>query len=468
MRNIVTSVEESCRDYRLVEKGDKILVAFSGGPDSTALLNILNRLSKRMGFTLCACHINHNIRPKAIGKEIAFCLETCAQMKVPLTVVDADVPRFSQERKKSLEEAGREFRYFALARMAENERCNKIALGHHRDDIIETILFRLFRGTGPGGMWPIKPKFSKLIRPLFEISRIEIEQWLKRHKIDYMLDLSNMKENFSRNYIRRKIIPLIEAGFGTKFKSGIIKFAKITAEENKYLAEIAIKKFQSISKRTPGGKIVIDLDRLAAYDLWLRRRIIRLSLQILTGHPGAGSFEEVERIESMINGNLMSVNLQGGISVVRDRDSLLLAGKKCRFLERSLTFGRKLLLPEINSKLICRVVLRSENIFGLQKRGHKVSMDYDKIDPPLYVRGIHSGDRFDPLGMRGNKKIGDFLTDRKVSRYIRDEIPLVFDQRGIIWLVGYQIAERCKIDRNTRNVLEIELLRGRRNGKAKI
>lgn len=468
MKTILSTAEIFCLKHGLLEKGDRILVAFSGGPDSTALLIILSKLSRKIGFKLYACYINHNIRPLAARKEITFCSHICARLKIPLVVVEADIPRFSREKKLSLEEAGREFRYLAFARVAAEEKCNKIALGHHQDDIIETILFRLFRGTGPQGIWPIKPISGNIIRPLCEISRREIEQYLRKSKVSYMTDTSNLNENFSRNFIRNKIIPEIEIGFGTKFRNGLINFAKILSEEDKYLSKITLNRFSRIAKQTPGGKIIIDLERLADYDLWLRRRIIRMSLQKLTGRPGTGRFEEVARIDKIIDGRLTTVNLPGEVKAIKEKESLFLIGKKCKFEKRKLPIGEKIFLSELYSSLECRLIPASKVYIGLLKSGLKISMDFDKIKPPLYIRGILPGDRFTPLGMKGSKKVGNFLTDKKISRFLRDEIPLVLDRQGIIWLTGHQIAERTKVDKNTKNVLEIELLRGKRNGKAEI
>ena len=454
--------------HRLLRKGDKILIGLSGGPDSIALLYALAHLSNEFECELIACYINHNIRPKAVRKEIKFCADICSRLRIPLNIVDVDIPSFSRTNKISLEEAGHIFRRTAFDQIARNEKCNKIALAHHRDDIVETILFRLFRGTGPRGLQPIKPISGNIIRPLCGIDRRGIEQFLKKNQIRFMIDNSNKANDFSRNYIRNKIIPQIEIGFGTKFRNGLINFTQILFEEDKYLNKIAEKAYRRICRETPGGKIIIDLEKLAHYDLWLRRRITRISLHFFSGHPGAGSFDEVERVEKMIGGEIKSANLAGGLTISREGNFLHLIGKKCKIGERQLPIGGKAYLPEISSTIKCRVRSRSRTTPTLQKKGYKVSLDLARIEPPLYIRGINPGDRFIPLGMKGAKKVGDFLTDRKIPRFLRDEIPQVQDRQGIVWLVGHQIAERTKIDKNTRTVLELELSRGNRNGKAKI
>jgi tRNA(Ile)-lysidine synthase len=461
-------VERFIALHSLISPKEKILVAFSGGPDSAALLHILCRLAKKSDFKLCACYVNHNIRPKESRKESAFCSEICARLNIPLIIVEGDVPRYARDMRLSLEQCARDFRYASLENVAEKEKCRKIALGHHQDDIVETILFRLFRGTGPAGLWPIKPISGKLIRPMSELTRKDILSYLKQNKIPYMIDSSNLKSDFSRNFIRNEAIPIIEKGFGDKFRKGIIKFGKILREEDLYLRQLAERKFRRIAEITPGGKIVIDLKGLANYDLWLRRRIIKISLEKISNRPGEGAFEEVERVDNMLEGDQKAVNLQNGIRVFKERDNIVLAAKRPPMRPLPLPINGKAVLKEVKAAVSCRAFWTDNALPMRNKKGSKVAMDFDKLSPPLSIRGIRPGDKFTPLGMKGNKKIGDFLTDRKIPIFLRDEIPLIEDQKGIIWLVGYQIAERVKIDNNTANILEIELLRGKRHGKAEI
>jgi len=452
----------------MITPGDKVLVGFSGGPDSTALLHLLHNCSRDMAFSLIACYINHGIRPKAVGREIVYCTDICQNLNIPLTVVEADIPAYAKTDKLSLEEAGRIFRIDALNEIAKQENCTAIALGHHLDDQIETILFRLFRGTGPQGIMPIKPASGNIIHPLFNIPRSEIESYCKQHKLKPVLDESNLQSHFSRNYVRNKIVPLIEKHFEGKYRNALLHFAQIVADENEYLDRLTRKEFKKIVRFTPGNKIVVDLAKIAAYDLWLRRRLVKTCLEQLDGRIGAGSFEQVKRIDEVITGRKKAVNLPGTIRIVADRGKMYFMRGAVNWKKHSLAPGQTADLPEIRSRIQCRKIEGSMAVTTRQKQGHKIHVDAGRIEPPLEIRGIKDGDRFRPLGMRGIKKIGDYLTDARVSRYLRDEIPMVIDRKGIVWLVGHQIADRVKIEKKTTEVLEIELSERRRHGMSQI
>jgi tRNA(Ile)-lysidine synthase len=461
MNKIVEKVKNYIKTGGLIVPGEHVLVGFSGGPDSTFLLLILNKIARQIGFELSACYVNHNIRPRAAKKEIVFCSNFCQKRKIPFILVDADVPGFAQDMKISLEEAGREFRYLIFSDIARQNNCQKIAVGHHQDDIIETILFRLFRGTGPQGLDPIKPLSGNIIRPLLEITRPEIEQYLGKNKINYLIDHSNLKSGFSRNYLRNRVIPLIEKKFGAKFRSSISNFTKIIAEQDDCLKKIAQEELSKISSRTPGGKIVVDLNRLGAYDSALRKRMMKLAIESISGRKGAGSFDEISRLDTIISGKIKSADFGSGIRVSREKDVLIIWKKRSQWTGKRMPIGGIIDLPEISSQMKSRIIPNASARLKKQKGGLRIHLDANKIQPPLQIRPIKPGDSFTPLGLNGKKKIGDFLTDKKVPRYLRDEIPVVLDRKGIIWLAGYQISDNCKIEKNSSNILEMEFLRGK-------
>ncbi len=456
-------IENNIRELRLVNRGDKILVAFSGGPDSTALLHILYKFSPKLNFSLCACYINHKIRPRAVQKEIEFCRKICEKLKVEFILHEVDIPKYARENKLSLEEAGFIKRKKILQKNAAEKSCNKIALGHHQDDIVETILFRLFRGTGPGGLYSIKPISGNIIRPLYNITKEEIVEYLTKNKIPYLIDRSNLKSDFSRNYIRNKIIPVIKKRFGDNYRSSISNFAEIISAEDDYLTAIALKKIKKIARITPGGKIVVDLAQMRLYDNWLRRRTFKQLLEKLSGLPGIGSFNDIARLNSMIDGESRAVSIEGGISATCEGNKIYFSKGRCKIRNVNMTLNGMTEISELKSRLKSIRLSDEKALMDFRKRGDRVNIDYDKIAPPCRVRGIKPGDRFTPLGLKGTKKVGDFLTDKKISKHLRDEIPVIFDKKGLIWLVGHQIADRVKIDKSTKRVLDIEFIKRKIN-----
>jgi tRNA(Ile)-lysidine synthase len=467
MSDFVKRTGDYIRVHNLISGGDKILTAFSGGPDSMALLTVLQSLKKKMRFELSAAYVNHCIRPRAAVKENSFCAEICRNFGITFHQIEVDVPALAEKNHLSMEEAARIYRLEELKKIASEQGYDKIALGHQRDDQIETILFRLFRGTGPGGLTGIKPRSGILIRPLLDFHRDEIVEFLAGRKLEYMIDRTNLESDYSRNFIRNRIIPVIREHFGDKYREAILNFARITAEENRFLHDAAEKELKRVASVSRGGKFIVDLTRFLGYALWLKRRIIKLLLEKIGGRPGIGTFGEVERVLDVSSGKLKKVDLAGNIHVVAHTGRLLVYRKKVFIKKRELPYEGSLEMEEIDSRMTVRRISRSGAILGIQKKGLRVNVDAGKIAPPMFVRGIRSGDRFHPLGLSGTKKIGDYLTDRKVPPDLRDEIPLVYDINGVVWLVGLEISDRVRIEKNTRKVLQIELVekgRTRRKG----
>jgi len=459
MLDIVKIVERNITQNNLVIRGEQVLVSLSGGPDSTALLRLLHELSRKLKITLGAVYINHKIRPRAVKKEIEFCEKLCHRLQLDFILVEDDIPLLAKEMKVSVEEAGHLFRRAILNEIAAEEGYDKIALAHHADDIVETILFRLFRGTGPQGLNPIKPLSGSFIRPLYNIRKSEIESYLKKIRQPFLLDRSNLKSNYSRNYIRNKILPVIEKHFGDKYAGSIIQFADILAGENRYLDKVTQWELNKISRMTRGGKIVVDLNKMSTYDDWLKRRLIKKIFDKIGARPGFGSYADVMRVIELAEGKSKAADLEDNIRVVRHQDLMFVHRGKIKIPERELKLKGKNPLPELRSYLKCHNLQKEQAILREQKAGNKINMDFDRISPPVIIRNIRPGDRFVPLGMKGSKKIGDWLTDRKIPRIIRDEIPVIADREGIIWLVGHQLADRVRINKATRKVLAVEYVR---------
>jgi tRNA(Ile)-lysidine synthase len=457
------TVKNNIIEYNLTEKGDLMLVGFSGGPDSTALLHILKQLSQPLKFSLAACYINHMIRPRSAKKEIEYCWSFCQKLKIDFHLINEDIPALAKELKISVEAAGHKFRRAALRQLALEDDYTKIALGHHKDDLIESVLFRLFRGTGPQGLNPIRPKNDLFIRPLFNIERKDIEAYCRKNKLAPIIDRSNFDPKYSRNYVRHKIIPVVDRHFGDKYKNAVFNFSRIITEENGFLHDLAAAGMKKVARFTPGGKVVVDSKALAAYDDWLKRRIVKSILESMAGYIGYGTFSDIESVLMVIDGRKKTVSLEGQIRITADRSELIFTRGNIRIYRRQLKLNESTNIDEINSRIICREIPEAHAVIRPQKKGARIHVDLEKVSWPMYITGIKPGDRFRPLGMKGTKKIGDFLTDIKVPAILRDEIPVLHDRKGIVWLVGHQIADRIKIRKSTKKVLEIERFEKRKS-----
>ncbi|MCH8028128.1 MAG: tRNA lysidine(34) synthetase TilS [candidate division Zixibacteria bacterium] len=452
---IYEKVKHLITDNSLLSAKDSVLIALSGGPDSVALLHILSRLKKSLRLNLNAIYINHGLRPRAAAKEELFCTALCQKFDVNLRLVAVDIKALSAGSKKGIEEAARDFRYEQFEKSAAELDCNKIALGHHFDDRVETILFRFMRGTGPAGLKGIPVSRGKIIRPLFNLTKQEILDYLKKNNLKYCIDKSNSKTEFSRNYIRNRLLPEIRAKLNPAVDRGIISLSEIISEEEFYLENIAAKAYLKCVTRSPGGKLVLASDRFAGYDLWVQRRVIRRCIAEVSKTWLTPSKEVIGRVIEVAAGKKKAVSVPGNLQCHRFGQELYFYPKARLIFQERIEIGSKCKIEELGATLSAKLLKQGNQSLLKKRQSPNVIVDFGKVRPPLLVRNIRTGDRFCPLGLKGSKKVSDYLVDRKVSRPLRDEVPVVTDRRGIIWLVGYEIDERVKMDSSTTERLKI-------------
>lgn len=440
---------------RLLETGDSVLVGLSGGPDSVALLMLLDGIRKKMNLELSAVYINHQIRRRAALQEEKFCQEMCDRLGVELDIVSENIPALARKRKAGLEETAREYRYEVYDILADEDGHDKIALGHHLDDRVETVLFRILRGTGTSGLRGIPVKRGKYIRPLYDIAKGDILAFLQENEQAYCIDKTNLASDYSRNFIRNELLPMIREKLNPSVDRALLNLSENVTIEEEFLEQQVEKAVKKAINITPGGKLEVDLILFKGYDLWLKRRLLRYGLKILSPRQFAPDKEVIDRLVSR---EKKSESLPEKIQAVFTDKKLVMyrRGKTAAYNVQLDGDGTiQLENPRLNFK--CRQNRHGTVNLSNRKNARKVNLDWERVKPPLRVRNIEPGDRFQPLGLKGTKKVGDFLTDRKVPAVYRDEIPVVCDLEGIIWLVGYEIADRVKVDYKTKKVVSIEV-----------
>ncbi|HKK20473.1 MAG TPA: tRNA lysidine(34) synthetase TilS [candidate division Zixibacteria bacterium] len=449
-------VKMTVQEQHLLVRGDRVLVALSGGPDSVALLHLLTKLRNEYELSLSAVYINHQIRKRAAAQEEKFCAELCRNFKVGFYLESMDIPELAKKQKKGIEETARDYRYEIFDRLAAEHSFDKIALGHHADDQAETVLFRILRGTGLTGLGGMPIKRGKIIRPLLRLRRSAILAYLAHHKLEFCTDQSNAGVDFARNYIRNRLLPEIRKNLNPSTESALLNLAATARIENDYLHGVTMRKFRRLASATPGGKLKLALEEVVKQPAWLRLRLLRHCLLTASLDHTPPDLSSVRRLEELVLGGKKGLSLPGKIQAVVENGQLIIVRRGKRRFEKKLMPGQTTDLPSAGLIFSIKILHYTDRI-GKQRRSLKVSLDNSSIYPPLIVRNIRSGDRFSPLGMRGTKKVGDYLTDRKVDRFLRDEIPVVCDTKGIVWLVGYEIADRVKTTASTREVLQIEV-----------
>ncbi len=445
MVNIFRKVENFVKKKRLIEKNDKILLAVSGGPDSVFLFFFFSYLSKKENLDIKVAYIHHHLRKEA-DREVEFVKKITNNSGIEFYKEDIEI-----KEKKNIEKNLREQRYKKLFEIAEKTGCNKIATGHTLDDHIETIFINLLRGSGLSGLcgiWPISKVFQEssifVIRPLLCLEKKEIIEYLKKNKIEYMIDSSNLSTDFFRNRIRYEVIPFL-LKYKPSLKKILFRMTEILQKEEEFLKEYTSQTLKEIILKEDTQNIIINPEKFDILPEAIKRRIAGyIYRKVKKTHYI--KFSEIEKILKIIEKgkNVFDVEKTEKIDKVRKLKS----------------FEFKLKIPGetniFNFKIKTDFIPFSEQIFKNQDRfiGY---FDFSKIEGDIIVRNRKTGDKFIPLGFKQKKRLSRFMIDKKIPKEKRERI-LIFENNGkIIWVCGYEISELFKVEKNTAKILKIEV-----------
>ena len=454
--DLLVAMRSTIHRYLMMDRGDKILVAVSGGPDSVALLHALLSLQSDLEISLHVAHLNHSMRGEASDEDAAYVGRLAAELKLEFTSERIDVPEIRKALRLSEEEAARVVRYDFLERTAEAVKANRIAVGHNADDQVETVLFNFLRGTGVDGLSGMPPVRGKIVRPLIEIRRAEIEKYLEEHGLSPRIDLTNLQAKYTRNRIRLELLPEIRQ-YNSEVDSAILRLSELAREDSAYLNRQAEEAFDRLVKKRDDNSLSLDVSGLQLLALALRRRLIRLAARTVRGEIadiGLGHVDELLRL--LDAGRDFRYELPGGVFVVRERADLSFSS--CPEVEVAITYSRELPIPgkAVISEIEARI--ESEISHGMtdsiRPRGSaEVVLDRERIVGTVRVRNWLPGDRVQPLGMSGHKKVQDIFVDAKIPRAVRHRIPLVVDDQSILWIPCLAISEKAKTTPTTREFL---------------
>ncbi len=462
-------LEKTVVKYKMIEKNDKIIVGLSGGPDSVCLAYVLSEWKKKFHLNLYFAYFNHCLRGEESEKEALWVKKFAEKLKVPLIIKKRDVSAFSKKKKLGKEEAARILRYTFFEEVSKKKGANKLALGHNADDQVETILMWLIRGTGKSGFTGIPPKrplsLKKkepvIIRPLIETKRKGIKAYLEKNNLSFCVDSSNLKPVYLRNKIRLKLLPYLEK-YNPCISEHLIHWADIFREEENYLQCVTDKLIKEVIIIKEKNEIFLDLKMLLGYNINLQRRIF---LKVLKKRV---SFKNIEQILDLISQpkREKTICLAEDLWVKKDKKTLIIKGK--RDFVRHKAFCYRLKVPgetKISSagcSLIVKIYSLKGNIpvFDGGKEKDFCLFDWDILrKKELWVRSRKEGDRFKPFGMCGSKKIKDFFIDEKIFSAEKGRIPLLVTEKEIIWVGGLRRADKAKITKKTKNIMEVKIKR---------
>ena len=456
--DILKKVKQTIEKYNMITKQDHVLIGLSGGPDSVFLLQILSMLKPEYRLNISAAYIDHGLRPGDVPGEIEFCKNLCNSFDINFYTQSIDVKSYAQKQRMNIQEAARILRYGALDQISININAHKIAVAHNADDQAETVIMRLLRGAGPAGLSGIPPVRKKIIRPIIDIEREEIEKFLSEKNIPFIIDPSNASLKYLRNRIRHNLMPVIKS-LSPQATKIISKTADILREENDYINVNVTKALMRLMSRRTDKSVELFCNPMEVLNLVILRRALRFVIDSVAGLKGL-TFDHIEDIVNLIKKGRSGdrIYLPKGIRAIKGYSTLTITAEPPGKLSTyKITEPHDIYLKESSIVLSLKEIKR-EDIQNLGDGKNTIYIDRDKIEFPLIIRARKPGDYFYPFGFGRRKKLQDFFVDEKVPRDERDTIPVIESKGEIICIAGYRLDDRFKIDDNTKICLQIKIM----------
>ena len=429
------------KKYNLIENNDTIVVGFSGGPDSVFLVEMLKKLQNFINFKIYLVHINHLLRGKDAVSDENFSFEYAKKNNLEIFIKRIPVKEIAKEVGKTLEEVGREERYKFFSEIYKKVGANKIATAHNKDDQIETFLFRLIRGASLQGLEGIKIKNNNIIRPISEIYKKDILDYLNKNEIQYKIDKTNFENEFTRNSIRLDLIPFIEERYNVKFKDKIFSLIEEIRANNQNNS-LNLEDFSDSENRILLEKIKLlsNFDRKNLLSLFLNKKNIEVNRN------------KIDEINSLIKSNgTKKIDLDKTYRIVKDYTHLYIEDKKKDWVINNNIIQLKIPSEQIfdNFKITVNIV---ENLdIPKQKNQYLLDAIYNDI---IEVRYRKEGDRIF-LDEKHSKKIKEIFIDQKIPKDIRDRLPIFLYNNTIFWIYNVKKAYIPKINKNESKLIKV-------------
>jgi tRNA(Ile)-lysidine synthase len=495
--------------YSLISHKEIVVVGVSGGADSVCLLHVLAKWRKRLGIKLHIAHLNHQLREVESEADAEYVSNLAGSLGIPITIDRQDVAAYRIERNCSIEEAARELRYAFLGRVAREVGANRIAVGHTRDDQVETILMHILRGTGITGLCGLAPcspmaydsqgmslraealSVAKgqrsdllVIRPLLDITREETTNYCQEHQLAPRIDSSNLSLSFFRNRLRLQLLPLLRQ-YNPSLDQALLRLADIAKEDNAFIEQQASELWDEVA-RQENNAIYLDKKQLASLPIALQRQLLRVAVTRLAGDARDVEASHIEAARSLLNKPASKrISLPHGLICHRGYNEIVIASPPsviaseawqsqlppCPFPplpgEFPLKVPGKTVFPGWNvTASIVQERAISLSLEGAPSPSGETSQsnliaDFDlhKTGTELFVRQRRPGDRFQPLGMSMPKKLHEFMVDAKIPRSWRGHIPIVCSPQQIIWVVGWRTDDRVKATEASKEILRLEFIK---------
>ena len=491
---LVAQVAEFCQKRGGLTPKDNLVVAVSGGPDSLCLLHLLTQLAPQFDLTLTVAHLNHQLRGPEADADAAFVRDFASKWNLPISIQTRPVAELAATRQQSIEETARQVRYAFLWQVALEVGANKIAVGHNADDQVETVLMHLLRGSGLAGLRGMRPvmdiatlhlhaddlpstKFQsppRLIRPLLDTPRADIETYCQTHSLTPRRDDSNQDTTFFRNRLRHELLPYLET-YNPNIRRVLRRTASVVAADVDFLRDHVDQAWRFVLKNASVERVEIDLFNWLSLPLALKRATLRRAVQTLRQHLRDINFEHVETALEIIekrNTGAQATLPQGlmltvgyDIFSIADQSAVIpLLNLPQLLVQTTLTLPvpGAIRLPQTNWCFKAEL-LTADQVSQSQVRQvnpWEAYLDAEMVGEQSALRTRRPGDTFCPLGLGGqHKKLNEFMIDQKIPAGQRDYWPLLIARDQIMWVCGYRPDERACLRPTTRRILHVKFER---------
>jgi tRNA(Ile)-lysidine synthase len=465
-----TEVLNTIKENNLINKNDSVILGVSGGPDSVCLLHVLHSMADIFNMKIFAFHLNHMLRGEESDKDEQYVRKLCGLMGIPLTVESCDVKGFASQKGISIEEAGRELRYAKFKEAAVRKGASKIAVAHNRNDQAETIIMNILRGTGLDGLKGMEYRNGEIIRPLLSIDRKSIEEYCRANSLNYRIDSSNLKTDYTRNKVRIELIPYIDRIMGIDCSLNIFRMALLLKDDQDFIEKAAKSFYEQCKAKSAENEVSIDILVFEKYHPAMQKRVLRNAFFELTGSlKGIESIHVNDAVKLALEGRTGAIiHLPRNIRVSKSYGLLKISSGKKN--ERAAEFRKNIIIPgdthiDIGGQNIILKAFKEKRMedievpYNIRYNSLEQVFDYDKVKMGINIRNREQGDVFKPLKSNGTKKLKKYLIDKKIPVELRDKIPLIAQGNEIIWIIGYGISDKFKVTENTKTVLRLKYIK---------
>jgi tRNA(Ile)-lysidine synthase len=432
-------IQQYINQHFLIAHNEKIIVGVSGGADSVALIHILRSLN----YNCIIAHCNFHLRDEESMRDEFFVTQLAQQYNSPFFNIDFQTKEYASQNKISIEMAARDLRYAWFEQLRIQENANYIAVAHHADDVVETVLMNLTRGTGIDGLTGIKPQNGHVIRPFLGITRADIMQYITDNKLSFVLDSTNKNVDFLRNKFRNQIIPIFEKinpSFTENLRQTIEQLNDVAGIYNNYINDVLQK---IVTKKDED--IYLSIEKLK------NETAIKSILYEIIKDYGFNSSQAINILKN-IDASSGKQYFSANYRLVKDREFLIINKTETQIETIEINSADTQLSSPIN--LLLQKTAMTDD-FNIDKSPNVAYFDFDKLKYPLTIRHWQEGDFFYPFGMTNKKKLSDFFIDKKINLHQKEKTWLLVSDNQIIWIVGQRTDDRFKITDKTKFILKI-------------